>query len=133
MEGDGHCVSNPKTKCQLEFEKGSFKNLKEGLFFFITFAAVVGLIAYMFIYKLSVRSFKTDLWYVVVNSRTGTREYTPVSKEYKNTLIWLHDYNEGVMTSSAHFEHSKFFAKSTKIILPDGPKRDMNYKILGFK
>ena len=131
MEGIGHCKSNPKTKCQLGYEKASCKNLKEFFFFIITVGAVVGLIAYMFIFKISIRSFKTDLWYVVVNSRTGTREYTPVSKKYENTLIWLHDYNEDAQTSAAHFASSKFFAKSTKVIVPGGPSRDMNYKILG--
>jgi hypothetical protein len=43
----------------------------------------------------------------------------------------LKDYNEDVKTASALFEYSKFFAKDTKVILPGGPTRDMNYEILG--
>jgi hypothetical protein len=88
----------------------------------------------MFIFRFSIRALTTDLWYVVINSRTGTREFYPVeNQKFENTLIWLHDYNEDVETASGLFLNSNFFAKSTKIILPGGPERDINYKILGFK
>ena len=87
----------------------------------------------MFVFKISIRSAETNLWYIVINGYNENREYTPINRKYENTLIWLHDYNEGVKTASALFQYSKFFAESTKIILPGGPTRDMNYNILGQK
>jgi hypothetical protein len=87
----------------------------------------------MFVFKISIRSAETNLWYIVINGYNENREYTPINRKYQNTLIWLHDYNENVKTSSALFQYSSFFAESTKIILPGGPNRDMNYDILGQK
>jgi len=80
LENNGHCSSSPQTPCQEQYEKSSGKNLKEIFFFSVMMAFVIAIFVFMFVFKMSIRSYKTSLWYVVINSRTGTREYSPLKK-----------------------------------------------------
>lgn len=92
---------------------------------------ILVIMLFMFIFKIPMYEFETDLWRVFVNEQSNFRTLTPKTGNYTNTFIWLHDYNEESQVAQSFFIHDKFFATNTKIVIPESPNREMNYKILG--
>ena len=56
---------------------------------------------------------------------------TPLSGRFSNTIIWLHDLDSSDKLAQSYFENNEALAKETRIVLPQAPYRDMDYKILG--
>jgi len=85
----------------------------------------------MFVFKIPIFEFDTDLWRILVNGQSNFRFLTPRSGNYTNTFIWLHDYNENTLVAQSLFYDDTFFAANTKVVLVESPEREMNYAILG--
>jgi len=65
----------------------------------------------MFVFKIPIFEFETDLWRILVNDQSNYRFLTPKAGNYTNTFIWLHDYNENTKVAQSFFTHDEFFAK----------------------
>ena len=85
----------------------------------------------MVVFKIPIYQFDTENWTVLVHETTNFRFLTPLNGKHRNTLIWLHDYNEDTQLAQSFFMQDKFLAQSTKIVIPESPNREMNYEILG--
>ena len=92
--GASRCRSDPKTECELAFEEATKKNRKEFAYCLVTGFFLVLLILFMFVFKIPIFEFDTELWRILVNEQSNFRFLTPISGNYTNTFIWLHDYNE---------------------------------------
>ena len=131
--GASRCHSFPKTSCELQYDIATKANRKEFGYCLLMLFFLVLLVCFMFIFKIPIFEFDTELWRILVNEQSNFRFLTPLHGNYTNTFIWLHDYNENTQVAQSFFYHDTFFAESTKVVLVESPFRDMGYEILGEK
>jgi len=93
------------------------------------------ILLYMFLFKFTVKSVQSKYWDILINNSVdynyAQREITPLSGNYSNTIIWLHDFDSSDKLAQSYFENDETLAKETRIVIPQAPYRDMNYEILG--